>query len=392
MKKLLLLAFVSLFLYSCNTKKHVEVAMNSGNYDQAINTAIGKLRTNKHKKRNMEYIGMLQESFHKASARDQKTISHLKKDNNPELYRKIYETYISLDSRQRKIQPLLPLMIEGKKVPFRFKDYSDEIIVSKNKLTRHLYDQANALLGSNNKSDIRAAYRTFSYLEKINPNYSDTRELLEEAHYLGQDHVFVEINNNSDILMPARLEDELLEMNIYDQKDFWSVYHTNFDEDHNYDYALQLNLNHIAVSPERLREREFTREKEIIDGWKYQLDTNGNVAKDSLGNDIKIDNIIKVKCNVLESVQLKSSQVQAEIVYIDLAADRVLDKFDLESNFIFENVYARINGDKRALSKEDELLLNSRRLPFPSDEQMVYDTGEDLKRKLRNIIRSYRIH
>jgi hypothetical protein len=30
-------------------------------------------------------------------------------------------------------------------------------------------------------------------------------------------------------------------------------------------------------------------------------------------------------------------------------------------------------------------------VPFPSNEQMVYDTGEDLKLKLKDIIKSYTI-
>lgn len=158
-----------------------------------------------------------------------------------------------------------------------------------------------------------------------------------------------------------------------------------------YDYAMQLNLKRINISPERIKEREFLREKDVKDGWKYKLDSAGNVAKDTLGNDIKVDKIIRVKCRLLETIQTKSSQVIGDVVYVDLLSKQTLDSFPIDSEFIFEYIFARSRGDKRALNKKDRNLLNNRRVPFPSNEQMVYDTGEDLKLQLKDIINSYNI-
>jgi hypothetical protein len=52
-------------------------------------------------------------------------------------------------------------------------------------------------------------------------------------------------------------------------------------------------------------------------------------------------------------------------------------------------LYATVRGDKRALNSEDIEILKSRRIRFPSNEQMVFDTGEDLKLKLKEIITRY---
>jgi len=82
MKKLLRLSVVFLLLIACNTKKQVEIAVNSGNYDRAINTALDKLRKNKDKKRNYDYAIMLQDAYYKVVERDLENIAHLKKDNN----------------------------------------------------------------------------------------------------------------------------------------------------------------------------------------------------------------------------------------------------------------------------------------------------------------------
>jgi hypothetical protein len=152
---------------------------------------------------------------------------------------------------------------------------------------------------------------------------------------------------------------------------------------------MALQLKRINVSPERITEKQLLRTKHIIDGWEYVLDTNGNVVKDSLGNDIKQDKIITAKARLNEFIQFKSTQVIANVVYSDLKQNQVLESFQIDSEFIFDNLYATVNGDKRALTSEDIQILKNRSIRFPSNEQMVYDTGEDLKLKLKNIITRY---
>ena len=391
MKKLLLLIVTLSLCIACSGRKEVEKAVNTGNYDQAINTALKKLRTNKDSKRKHDVVLMLQDAYYKAEDRDLNTIEHLKKDKNPELYRKIYERYLDLNKRQEAIKPILPLRVNGKDIPFNFNNYSNAIVESRENLSDYLYEKGIDLLESDDKNLIRDAHKTLSYLERISPNYEDTHELLEEAHQRGTDYILVSINNATQQIIPTRLEDDLLDFDTYGLNKFWSVYHANKAENLKYDYAMQLNLKRINISPERVKEREFLRERDVKDGWKYKLDTDGNVAKDSLGNDIKVDKIIKVKCRVLESIQTKSSQVIADVVYLDLTNNQPLDTFTIDSEFIFEHFYGRHRGDKRALNKDDRDLLNNRRVPFPSNEQMVYDTGEDLKYQLKDIINSYSI-
>ncbi|WP_339893719.1 hypothetical protein [uncultured Algibacter sp.] len=391
MKKLLLLSVVLLLLIACNTKKQVEVAVNSGNYDRAINTALDKLRKNKDKKRNYDYAIMLQDAYYKVVERDLENIAHLKKDNNPEMFRNIYELYLDLDARQEAIKPILPLNVNGKNIRFTFNDYSNDIISSKTQLSDYLYEKGLNLLESDDKQTIRQAYSELSYLERISPNYENTRDLLSEAHERGKDRILVSILNNTQQVIPQRLEAELLNFDTYGLNKFWSEYHANKVPNLNYDYAMHLNLKQIDVSPERVNQREFLREKEIADGWEYEKDRNGNVVKDSLGNDIKYEKIIKVRGRLYETIQTKSAQVIADVVYIDAQSNQPVDTFTIDSGFVFEHIFARYKGDKRALNKADRQLINNRLLPFPSNEQMVFDTGEDLKLQLKGIINSYAI-
>lgn len=116
------------------------------------------------------------------------------------------------------------------------------------------------------------------------------------------------------------------------------------------------------------------------------------LLKDSLGNDIKIDKIIDVRAQFVEVIQTKSAQVIADVVYTDLKQNRIIDTFTIDSGFVFENVFGRFKGDERALDATDRTLVRQVQIGFPSDEQMVYDTGEDLKLKLKQIISSFKLN
>ncbi|QNK79061.1 hypothetical protein H7F37_02680 [Winogradskyella sp. PAMC22761] len=369
----------------------MQSAISTGNYDVAINDALEKLENNKDKKRKQEYIALLEEAYYKVLDEDLRAIKSLKRDGNPEQYKTIYNTYVDLEARQTAIKRVMPLEIDGKIINFKFNDYSKFLVEYRYKTSDYLIDEGISLLDTNDKYKAREAHDIFSYIETINPNFEENRSLISEAHQKGMDFIFVSIENQTQQIIPQRLEAELLDFNTYGLDQFWTTYHASLDKNLDYDYGMQLQLKQINVSPERISERQILRQREIVDGWEYQLDRSGNVKKDSLGNDIKIDKIKNIKARFTEVLQTKSTQVLADVVYTDLKQNKIIDTFPIDSGFIFENVFGRYQGDRRALNADDRTILNQRQVPFPSDEDMVYDTGEDLKLKLKSIIGSYSI-
>ena len=387
--KFLYLFIPALFLIvSCSGTKNIEKNINTGNFNQAITDAINKLRKNKDK--NPELVYLLQNAYIKANERDLNQIELLKLQNNNANTPQILDTYKALNSRQNAVKTILPLYANGKEIIFKTSNYNTEIANYKNEAAAYVYDEAQSLLNSPNKLDARAAYNEFEYIEGINPNYRDVRNLMTQAYYKGTDYVLVSIENQSNQVIPRRLEEFLLDFNTYGLDKFWTVFHSERENNTNYDYAMSLQLAQINISPEQLREKEFVREREIKDGWQYKLDRNGNVMKDSLGNDIKIDKFVTVKANVLQIGQFKTSEVIGVVLFKDLATNKLLDRFPIRSQFTFENYFASYRGDKRALLPEDLNLINNPRVPFPPNEQMVFDCGEDLKQQLKRIIRSYK--
>ncbi|CAM3439312.1 Lipoprotein [Flavobacterium longum] len=388
MNKITSAVLLLLVIAGCSGVKQAQSELSSGNYDETIAIATDKLRNNKDAKRKQEHIYLLEEAFAKAKERDLSAIALWVKEGNPQNYEQIYETYLKLNRRQEQIKPLLPLKLlnENRNANFAFDDYSDQIVSSKNALSKFLYDNTKSLMKNPDKMIVRRAYDDLVYLNTINPGYKDVSNLMQEALAKGTDYVHVYTENESNVMIPYRLEGDLLDFSTFGLNDKWTAYHSTKQKNINYDYAMMIGFRQINVSPEQLREKEFSREKDIVVGKKKKLDRNGNVVRDSLGNAIMIDDVRHVTATVLEVRQFKSCQVTAKVDYLDLRTNQLIQTFPITSEFVFENIYARCRGDKRAVEQEYHQFFEHRAVPFPSSEQMVYDTGEDLKAKIKDII------
>jgi len=387
MKKQLLLLITLLFLTACGVKQTRNL-LTSGNYDEAIDNAVSNLRSNKDKKGNQDYVYLLEEAFFKAKERDLNSLNLLEQDKNPANLEKIYNTYIQLDNRQEKIKPLLPLQLlkEGKTAKFSFDNYNKQIVDSKIALSKYLYANSQALLKSTNKMDFRKAYDDLEYLNQINPNYLNTLQLQEEALNKGRYYVNVVLRNQTNMVIPMALQNDLLDFNTLGMNDKWTAYHNSIQKATKYDYQIIVNFKEINITPEQIKEKEFVKEKIIKDGVKDLLDKDGKVVKDDKGNIIKVDNLKTVTIRVNEFNQNKGCQLTANVDYVDFKNKQLLQSFPLIAESVFTNGYSTYKGDKRATEESYYSYFDRKLLPFPSNEQMIYNTGEDLKAKLKGIL------
>ena len=382
-----------LLLSSCGGVKKTQEALNTGNYLQAINTSVRELAENKTRKNKQTYVLLLEEAFGKYMEYETSEISFLQRDGNPAHLEAIYKKYNQMRDVQNRIRPLLPLPIyeENRDAQFRFRNFDQEIIAVKEDLSSYLYTNASQLLSqATQKWEFRKAYEDFQYLNEINPGYADTKEQMEWAYKNGLDYVKVRMINDSEQIIPQRLEADLLNFNTFGLNDLWTAYHTNPLEGIDYDYEMQLAFRDIVISPEQVSQRQIIKEKQIVDGTEFLRDSEGNVVRDSLGNRIEIDRLRTVRCNYYEFTQQKMAQVVGNVNFIDLQSRQSLNSYPLSSEFVFQHIYANYDGDRRALENDLVARLGLAAVPFPTDEEMVYNAGEDIKARLKNILISQR--
>lgn len=388
MQKITLLVSILFLAFSSCGVKTTQSLLSDRNYDGAIDRAVEALKTKKDSKGKQDYVYLLEEAFAKAKDRDLRNLDLMIKEANAANSERIYNTYLQLNNRQEKIRPLLPLPLlkQGKNATFAFDNYSDQIVSSKNALSKYLYENASALLKSKNKLDFRKAYDDFFYLESINPGYKNTKKLMDDVQFKGTDFVDVYAKNETNMVIPKQLQDDLLDFKTYGLNDKWTVYHSVRQKNVTYDYSLIINFRQIIISPEQIKEKEFIKERQVKDGVKTLLDSRGRPVKDTLGKEIKVDNYRTLRANIYEFRQFKSCQVTAKVDYVDVKTNQLLQSFPVKSEFIFENIYSTYKGDKSACEDNYMTYFNKRAVPFPNNEQMVFDTGEDLKARLKDII------
>ena len=381
MIKRILISSILLISFGCSPIKKINNNVVSGEFDKAIDKTISELKKTKNKKKKIQYELILEDIYDRSVINSKDKISRFKKDGNPEFFDDIYFEYEKLINRQNKLKN-----ISSERLNFNFENYDSELINFRYKTSDYFLKISNSFISNDNKLDYRKAYNYLTIIESINPNYLKTRSLIELCLVKGKDNVLLTVLNESKSVLFEDLENDILNINGYDLNSTWKSFFTKNDSfEGKYDFYIDLAFKSFIISPERLVQKEGYREKNIVDGLTYQLDSNGNVMKDSLGNDIKIDNVIKISVKTIESIQSKSAKVVAEIRFSDKKKN-IIDKFPLESEFWFRNRFLEYNGDKRVLTKNEIKLSKNILIPFPPDEVLIFNNSENIKRKMKNII------
>ena len=381
MIKKILISLIILISFGCSPIKKINDSVVSGEFDKAIDKTISELKKTRNKKKKTQYELILTDIYDRSVVDSKNKISRFKKDGNPEFFDDIYFEYEKLIKRQIKLSN-----IANERLNFNFENYDSELINFRYKTSDYFLNISNSFISNDNKFDYRKAYNYLIIIESINPNYLNTRSLIELCLVKGKDYILLNVINESKSVLFKDLENDILNIKGYDLNSTWKSFFTKNDSfEGTYDFYIDLAFKSFIISPERLVQKEGFREKNIVDGLTYQLDENGNVMKDSLGNDIKIDKLIKISVKSIESIQSKSAKVLAEIRLIDKKKN-IIDKFPLESEFWFRNRFLEYDGDKRVLTKNEIKLSKSRFIPFPSDEVLIFNNSENIKRKMKNII------
>lgn len=385
MKKFYLLLAVVL-LASCNTLKRAEKSINQGDYAAAFDLLASRYQNGISEKKYEKFLPAFQEAYLKMIDSEEAKIERLRMEDNPAYFGTIYNSLVNLNARQNDLKALLPLYYKGKALHFPTKNYHQAIVKAKSEYVEYLYTESQSAMNSNNKERIRNAYKNLKKVNRLSPGYGDVLNLIEEARFKGTDFVLLNIENQSNQMLPNRLERDLTRMNTYGLDDFWTEFHTENQSQIPYEYLIKMDFEQIMVSPERMNTVLHRFEKQVIDGWEY-LYQDGHQVLDSLGEPIKVDRFVTVRAEVEESFQEKDAMVNGMVELIHLPTNRRLDSERLHSEFGFRNHFARMHGDERALDEEFVTLVGNRPIPFPTHEQMVYDCGEELKSQLKSMLR-----
>jgi tetratricopeptide (TPR) repeat protein len=375
-KRIFVLLFSVLILTGCNSS---EKLLQKGEYDRAIEKAVKKLRKDPG---NDKELYVLKEAYTKANTFDLEQISFLEKEGRSENYVRIYQLYGRLDRRQDRIKTLPSRLMNE----FKIVNYDDQLIASKEQAAETAYQQGLDYMDLGGKENARRAFYEFENVQSLYPNYKNVNDLQREAAYLGTNQVLFVVENNSEVMLPDRFESELRKISLGDLNNRWIQYSVYENEDVEYDYFVALNINRISMSPEGLEREKYSETTEIQDGTRYVLDDRGNVMKDSLGNDIKVPNMVNVTAEIQTQRQFKEAMVGGSLDYVDLRTEQLVRSENISVTAVFEHISGSFTGDERALSQDSKDIIERNSVPFPNDEFMLMDAAALLKEKAKDIM------
>lgn len=372
----------------------IEKLVDSGQYDKAIYFSTNKLSGAKVNK--AEYVKGLETAFNKATDRDMAFVEKLKNEGNPESWETILSVYATISNRQESIRPLLPLTDEnGKKANFLFVNTNDLEKEAKEQTINFLYSSAKDFLqearSTKNRIPARKAYDALLRLKNYSARFMDVPQLEREARELGITKILVNVQNYSQAVFPAGLEDEILRLGFRDLDREWQKFDAYPERNREYDLGITLVLSNVQVSPGAVSEKSFSEKKEIPDGFQYLLDEKGNVKKDTAGNDIKLPKNKVIEAQILEVFQSKSAGLSGRLEVVDLHTKGVRESRDINTVAIFENRAASFKGDERALTEDTKKRLGNRPAVFPTDAVLLLEAARKLRPLVISELRKIRI-
>lgn len=381
MKNTLFLFLIGLFcltVASCGPK--VQTLVDQGDYDETIRVAKKKLVGERNK--NPKFVDALERAFNKANAEDLAKIQRLEGGGTPD-WKRIHGVYRSIVNRADEVSPLTPLVDKnGRQAILNFVEVDGQMNTAAGNAAEQMYQEGVRMLAVGRQGDkaaAREAYETLDGISYYRTGYKQANELKREAQELGTLYITVEMRNETGGYLPAGFERELLSINASQMEDRWRRFEATKKTGREYDYVARIIMRNINVSPERSQERQYIDEEEITDGTEYVLDGNGNVAKDSLGNDITRPKQVIIRADVFEVLQTKAAIVTAGFELYDLRNRRIVDQDNLTADAVFENYASTFQGDRRALSTASRRNIGNQPVPFPSNEALILDAADVLK-------------
>ncbi|MFC2089770.1 hypothetical protein ACFLT1_03265 [Bacteroidota bacterium] len=384
MKRILPFILIAALVSSCAS---VTKNMQRGNYDRVIFKTTKKLI---RKPKAKDAIAM-DRAYKLANERDLERIAFLEKEDNPDYYDELFARYGSLKERQSKIRTVTPLTVEGRTYSYEYIDYDAKIVESKNKAAEEFYRQGKSLMDNAlSKEDFREAHRQLIRADEYGGHkFSDIEVLIHEARMLGISRVIVFSENMDPQIGITRMDlDYLISFDTQNlERNLWTEYHfQHVGGEVIYDYEIFVKVLSIQVSDDVEKESKEDFKRKSSTEFEYALDANGNVRKDTSGNDIKIYK--DVLATLIKKERTKNCIIRGEVEIRSITTEPKgsLAKIPFTGENNFQNISYQLIGNPEAVSESQRNLAKRAALPFPKDTEMVKFCIENAKPKVKEII------
>lgn len=348
MKKIIYLLFaITIIISACNTTKKVE----RGNWDNAINTSVRKLKNNKG---DVAEIQALQTAYPEATAEDNLEIQKLMTQEKN--WGKIYNIYQRMNSRQEKVFSVLPLTLNGKQVTFNKVDYKSKMQEAKENAGKYHYHIACDYANKGEKKDFQYAFKQLNIAMEYLGRLDSLLDFQDYCYQNGIYRIIIRCHSTIPFVTTRMLKDVEQKVSL-NTPGTWVKYYYSDNRPSNLDFTLEIDLrNFLLESP-----KEEVLDKKFIN--------NGNT------------------CDYHQVSQISSSRLIYSLDYRYLGSIRSYYQPHVEELFYeFVNIYASYRGSFRAVPDDLKIFLENRRIQMPSKNEMLAYSIRELRDRLPEML------
>lgn len=377
MKALIYTLVILVCFASC---KSVDKMVEKGEYDKAFDYAIDKLQGDKHKK--TEYVKALEKAYFKLNSASLKEIERMNVSDKPSNWSKVLNIYKTIEHRQNRLDPMIPLVSEnGYVASFDMKSYHEEIRVAEDNTCLYYYNNAKSLIEqseiSGDKNLAKKAYGELKMIEKFKSVYKENAKLKEKALELGLTTVYFEIFNDLRGFHGNTIERELLTLPVSHLDDIWFDHSIGSDGGSEPDFVAIIELKDIDFSPERERANTYHESKEILLRKEKVKE-----KRDSVEVWIEKEVYENAKVSVTEIFREKSAELNGTFKVMNTKTKEIVKVVPINVVQNFKGYGCRYIGDDRALTSESRNRMDAMLENFPPDYAMC----DELSSAFKNVV------
>jgi len=376
MKKVYVLLFiaVSTWLVSC---KSASKLYQKGNYDEAVQVAVKKLQKDPN---DPKLKSVVQDAYRYAVTDHENRIRNYSSMDNEMKWEWMHNEYSALQNLHNTIFKA-PSVYEL----VRPKDYSSDINENAAKASDIHYNRGIQLMNNNDKQSAKNAYHEFKAAISFKPGDANIQRRIKEAYDAALTVVaIVPINNYG--FQYATYNYQLQNFD----KDIVRTLQYNTGNEFVKFYSTW-ETQRLNIVPDEIVELHFTQINigSIKDNYSTKEVIRDVVVKETV---YKADSVIKqyakVKANITTTQRTMSSQGNLSINIRD-SKGKWLWSDNVVGNSSWSTEFSSYNGDERALSDEDKLLLNKVQDTPPREEDIMKCIQESIYSDFVSRIRKY---
>lgn len=361
MKTTLKFLVISFIFFTVSCSKSGTKALEKGNYYEAVNQAVEKLRKDSDNSKATEVLPIAYKNAQNEFLRD---IERSQNANQQFRWEAVLDYYTKLNNMQEAIDRCTAC----RRLVSPQSYFKEAANARENAASERYALGIDLMKGRPSRETARMAFDHFEQISIFAPNYKDVNERMEDALNIGSYHV---------VLEQPKINSRLYQYsNEYFQGKVDEFLRTNRRMNKFIRFYSPEEAKTVKLKPDQVVRLEFI--DFVVGETNIQTDRQTVTSRDSVKtgeaniNGKKVPVYGKVNAQITKSRKAVRSRGILSMEIYDFQTNKVLSREEIPGEYTWVNEWASFNGDERALTTAElNMTRNREQLPPPPQQLFI---------------------